>query len=167
MMRDKDRESYQKLPLPLLQFRWNLMMAIYSRGRYSDNFVIFFKSQSRGWWSCGRYRFLKIHGDQGSKCELFPAVANCSRKDTVIPIVLFTPKLPYKEISMGPGGMSYCTWACFPPEKLEVYVCFLGGMSTVLQLLLPELTENVMLKNTVHFLWAWLEVTPASHLLNE
>lgn len=95
-----------------------LTMAIHSRGGSSDHFAVFSESQSSNWWSCGRHRSLKIHGYQRNKFELFPAVANCNRKDMGILIVLFIPKLPYKEIAMGLGGMSYCTWTSFSSKKL-------------------------------------------------
>lgn len=85
----------------------------------SDHFATFSESQSRDWWSCDGHRSLKIHGHKRNKFELlFPVVVNCSRKDMVSLTVLFIPKLPYKEIAMGLGGKSYCTWTSFASQKL-------------------------------------------------
>jgi len=99
-------------------------MAIDSRRGSSNLYAIFLENQSRDRQSCGRHRSLKNHRDQGSKFELLLAVANCSRKDMGILTALFIPKLPYKEISMGPGGMNYCAWTSFASK---IYKSMLPG----------------------------------------
>jgi len=54
-------------------------------------------------------------------------------------MLLFIPRLPHKEISMGLCGMSHSDIFCI---QTLIRVCFLGGMNTAVMFLLPKFDKK-------------------------